>query len=385
MTLVDNLLDLDLSIDFSISKGNLLAAVSHLEGVVEKKNTIAILGNILIEANEDNTLTLTTTDMDILASETIEANVRKAGKITIHVQTLFDILRKLKKDDDVNITLKNAPNPIVELSAGKFNIKMPFLNAENFPLISMDDYSSMFELPAVDLKYMIESTQFSISQEETRYYLNGIYLHNDEGFLAAVSTDLHRLSKAKVLLPQGAQNFTGIIIPKKSVMEINKLLEGFTGNIVIKISAAKFSMEFENIKFISKLIDGQFPDYVSVIPQTSPNQIILDRVELKKTIELMIVVADDKTKNIKFSIIPNKIIISVYSELHGNAKEELEIDYNGPETDISFNAKYVLDILAVISGNKINFNFNDAYSAVCIIDNDEKEDKARFIVMPTRN
>lgn len=384
MTLVESMLDLDLSINFSAKKEELFKAISHLQGVVERKNTVAILGNILFEAQEDNTIVLTTTDMEILASETINGVVNKAGRITIPAITLFEIVKKIDDGQVINISLTHSSNPVVEISSGRFNGKIPFMNPDNFPLMSIDDYTSIFEITSAELRNLIDKTKFSISNEETRYYLNGIYLHADDGFLCAVSTDLHRLSKAKITAPDGLQNFNGVIVPKKSIAEVRKLIDDFNGLLTIKVSPAKLAVEFDNISFISKLVDGQFPDYNIVIPVSQPNEFIINRSIFIKSLELVAIVAPDKTRNVKINISENKLLIYTTSEMYGNAQEEIEINYSGSSVEISFNVKYILEILSVIESDKVKISFSDSYSAVTIIDAIDTEGIALFIVMPTR-
>lgn len=383
---METLLDVDTLVDISISSDELSSVLGNLKGIVERKTTLPILSNVLVTCSATDEITVTSSDMDMIASQTMSADVRKKGKFTVPASTLYDVVRALKSGSVVNIVVKLSPegHPNLELTSGKYSIKLPYVAADNFPVISIDDYNCSFEMPAKDLFRIIDKTKFAISSEETRFYLNGIYLHTDDNKkLCAVSTDLHRLAKAETEAPEGSSNLkTGIIIPQKAVLELHKLLNSFTGVVYIKASSTKVSFEFGKAKLITKLIDGVFPEYQAAIPEASPIKVILEKSALDYAVTLVSIAAPDKTKSVKLSFADGTLSLTTSSDMASNAREELDLDYNYDPLEISFNAKYILDILKTLDSGKVELNLADSFSAMLVRDTDSNSEI--YILMPTR-
>ena len=371
---------------FSIDRSALLMALQHVHSVVERRNTIPILSNVLIEAKEDGVY-LTATDMDIAVIEKVDmekSEIIQLGTITTSAQMLYDIVRKLP--ENIKVELLSEKNDRLGIKASSSSFALNCLPSEDFPSISEEDFKHSFDIDAIDLIRLIDKTSFSMSSEETRYYLNGIYLHSiKEGEinkLRTVATDGHRLSRVDMSLPDGADGIPGVIIPRKTIMEIRKLLEDHTGNISLSLSDTKIRLSFNNVILTSKLLDGTFPDYSRVIPEkneklvTIPNQLISEAVDRVST------VSTDKTRAIKININKATLIISATNPDKGSASENIDIDYDGDEVEIGFNSKYVLDVARQIKGKDIIIKLSDAVSPTLVYDKDDKE--VLFVLMPMR-
>ncbi|MBN9543798.1 MAG: DNA polymerase III subunit beta [Alphaproteobacteria bacterium] len=383
---MDTLLDVDTLVDIAISSDELSMVLGNLRGIVERKTTLPILSNVLIQATSSDEITITASDMDMIACQTMSADVKKKGKLTVPAVTFYEVVRTLKSGSIVNISLKNTQDgqPIIEISSGKYSIKLPYVSADNFPVISIDDYTSSFEIPAKDVYRLIDKTKFAISTEETRFYLNGIYLHvTNDNKISAVSTDLHRLAKANSEAPIGSDNLkTGIIVPQKAVSELYKLLNSYTGVVYVKASNTKVSFEFGKIKLVTKLIDGIFPEYQAAIPESSPIKVTIDKKSLEYALTLVSIAAPDKTRSVKLAFSKGLLALTTSSETAGNAREELDIDYDYDALEISFNARYLLDVLKTVDGEKVVLNLSDSFAAMMVTEEEKTEEL--YIVMPTR-
>ncbi|AIF80599.1 DNA polymerase III subunit beta [endosymbiont of Acanthamoeba sp. UWC8] len=368
-----------------IKKSNLQKALNHVQSIVEKRNAIAMLANVKIEA-KDNRLAFTTTDMDISITDLVEAEVDQPYSTTIPVLTLYEIVKKIPEDADITFeaSADNINQILVKFASSKFTL--PCLPAEEFPNFELGDTTHNFKISSSALKLLLTKTRHAISNEETRYYLNGIYLHSIEsegaGLLRAVSTDGHRLARAEVALPEGAKNIPGIIIPKKTVNELIKLVEDFNDDINIGLSVNKAIFEIGNSKLITKLIDGKFPDYTRVIPTNNDKQLEISCKDLIKSIELVISVSSDKTRAVKLDIEPSKVVLSASSEMNGNASgtQMLAANYNLEPISIGFNSKYVLDSLNTMEGDTVRFMLSNSSGAVIALDS--ADDKSLYILMP---
>ena len=371
---------------FSIDRSALLMALQHVHSVVERRNTIPILSNVLIEAKEDGVY-LTATDMDIAVIEKVDmekSEIIQLGTITTSAQMLYDIVRKLP--ENIKVELLSEKNDRLGIKASSSSFALNCLPSEDFPSISEEDFKHSFDIDAIDLIRLIDKTSFSMSSEETRYYLNGIYLHSiKEGELnklRTVSTDGHRLSRVDMSLPDGADGIPGVIIPRKTIMEIRKLLEDHTGNISLSLSDTKIRLSFNNVILTSKLLDGTFPDYSRVIPEQNEKLVTISNQLISEAVDRVSTVSTDKTRAIKININKATLIISATNPDKGSASENIDIDYDGDEVEIGFNSKYVLDVARQIKGNDIIIKLSDAVSPTLVYDKDDKE--VLFVLMPMR-
>lgn len=367
----------------SIERAALLRSLNHVQSVVERRNTIPILSNVLMKAG-DGALALSTTDMDLEINESVAANVGTAGSTTVPAHTFHDIVRKFPDDSTVELEV-NAEGTQMSVKAGRSNFKLSCLSPSDFPEIGTGEFSIEFAMPAGDLRALIDRTKFAMSTEETRYYLNGIYLHEAETegvkVLRAVATDGHRLARFEMPLPEGAVGMPGIIIPRKCVGELRKLIEEAADTITIKVSENKIRFEFDHVVMSSKLIDGTFPDYERVIPKGNDKIVEIDPAIFTKAIDRVATISDGKSRAIKIQLNGKSMVLSASSAEAGSAVEELEINGES-EMEIGFNAKYLLDITSQIEGEGCRIILADSASPTIIQDNSDSS--ALYVIMPLR-
>ncbi len=371
----------------TIERAKLLRCLSHVQSVVERRNTIPILSNVLIEAHDDGTVKIMATDLDLQVVESLDAAaVEAAGAITVSAHLLFDIARKLP--DGSQVSLETAENRMT-VKAGRSRFQLPTLPRDDFPVIVEGDLPTSFELPARVLAEMIDRTRFAISTEETRYYLNGIFLHvsdDDQPSLKAAATDGHRLARFTLARPEGAAGMPDVIVPRKAVAELRKLLEeALDGNVEIDLSASKirFTLGGEGgVVLTSKLIDGTFPDYSRVIPTGNDKLLKLDPKSFYEGVDRVATIATEKTRAVKMGLDTDKVTLSVTSPDNGTAAEEVPADYSSDAFEIGFNANYLKDILGQIDGDTVELHLADP-GAPTLIRQDEKS-PALYVLMPMR-
>jgi DNA polymerase-3 subunit beta len=367
----------------TIERAALLAALGHMQGVVERRNTIPILSNVLIEASGER-CTLTATDLDIAVVESVPARVSKGGATTAPAHTLHDIVRKLPEGADVE--LATAPEQRLNLRAGRSNFHLACLPKEDFPAMTAGEFPCRFALPAETLRRLIDKTRFAISAEETRYYLNGVYLHAPRSgaaqVLRAVATDGHRLARVEAPLPEGAADMPGVIVPRKAVAELRKLLDTVSGPVEITLSTTRIRLACDDVVLVSKLIDGTFPDYERVVPTRNDKRLEVDGKTLAAAVDRVSTIASDKSRAIKLGLDRNRLVLSAASPEHGSASEELAVAYDAAPLEIGFNSRYLLDIAAQIDGDNACFSLADAASPILV--RDSSDDSASYVLMPMR-
>jgi DNA polymerase-3 subunit beta len=371
----------------TIERATLLRCLSHVQSVVERRNTIPILSNVLIEASADGTVKVMATDLDLQVIESMQAvSVDDPGAITVSAHLLFDIARKLPEGSQVG--LETTDNRMT-VKAGRSRFQLPTLPRDDFPVIVEGDLPTSFELPAKTLAELIDKTRFAISTEETRYYLNGIFLHvsdEDQPVLKAAATDGHRLARYTIPRPDGAEGMPDVIVPRKAVAELRKLLdESLDGNVEIDLSASKirFTLGGEGgVVLTSKLIDGTFPDYSRVIPTGNDKLLKLDPKSFFEGVDRVATIATEKTRAVKMGLEPDKVTLSVTSPDNGTAAEEVPAQYASDGFEIGFNANYLKDILQQIEGDSVELHLADP-GAPTLIRKDEKS-PALYVLMPMR-
>ncbi len=370
----------------TIERATLLRCLSHVQSVVERRNTIPILSNVLIEAEGDSSLKVMATDLDLQVVEHMDASVEDAGSITVSAHLLFDIARKLPEGSQVS--LETAENRMA-VKAGRSRFSLPTLPRDDFPVIVEGDLPTSFELPAKTLAELIDRTRFAISTEETRYYLNGIFFHvsdEDQPVLKAAATDGHRLARFTIARPEGADGMPDVIVPRKAVAELRKLLEeSMDGNVQIDLSASKvrFTLGGEGgVVLTSKLIDGTFPDYSRVIPTGNDKLLKLDPKSFFAGVDRVATIATEKTRAVKMGLDRDKITLTVTSPDNGVASEEVPAEYSSDGFEIGFNAGYLKDILSQIDSDVVEIHLADA-GAPTLIRKDENA-PALYVLMPMR-
>ena len=373
--------------EFKINSTDLLKALSHIHGIVEVRHTLPILSNIILEAKDDK-LILSSTNLDIYCSDKIKAEVLQSGEVSVSAVTFFEIIKRLPSGSEVLMIMKEGENEI-RLTCGRSKFNLSTLKTDDFPIISDSDLSTNFVLSADELIRIIDKTKFAVSNEETRYYLNGIFLHKAERnsiqFLRAVATDGHRLAQYDIPLTQGAEDITGIIIPKKTIYELRKVLDDANGDVSVSLNENKIKFSFNDLKVVSKVIDGTFPDYTKVIPQKNDKNFKTNNGDLKTAIDRVSAVAaneESKSKAIKFCIENNSLSLSVESQSKGSANEMIDVNYSGDKVDIGFNSKYIIDICNEVDGDEISISLSDSISPAIILD--KTDENLFFVLMPMR-
>ena len=368
---------------FQISKLNIFKTLTHLQGIVDKKNSLPILSNILIEAKE-NSLILSSTDMDISIVEKIDCNVLEEGSTTINSQILYDIVRKLDDYSEIEI-ISNSGN-ILTLRSNGSRFSLASLPKEDFPIIEQKNEGHSIKLNSKILSKLIDKTKFAISNEETRYFLNGLYFNitneNNKTNLILVGTDGHRLAKFSHELDQNISQIIGVIIPKKTINELSKLLSDLDQEIEIIISSTKIIFYIENLVFISKLIDGTFPDYKRVIPSDNNNILQVNREKLLSAVDRVSTIANEKSPVIKIKLLKDIINLNTVNNENSTATEDLKLSYNGDEFEIGFNSKYIMDLVNNLDDEKITLKLKDGSSP--IIAQENTNSNLIYVLMPMR-
>ncbi|MGD9924987.1 MAG: DNA polymerase III subunit beta [Pseudorhodoplanes sp.] len=368
----------------TVERAQLLKSLGHVHRVVERRNTIPILANILIRA-ERGKLTLKATDLDLEVNEAIAAEVSPAGATTVPAHMFYDIVRKLPDGSQIVIEA-TGDRGVLTIRAGRSRFTLQTLPESDFPDLNAGDMTHSFRLPAGDLKKMIDKTQFAISTEETRYYLNGIFLHtaitNKTEMLRAVATDGHRLAQFEIPLPSGAKGMPGVIVPRKTVGEVQRLIEDSEAEFLIELSTAKIRFTIGDVVLTSKLIDGTFPDYAPVIPLGNSKTLQVDKNEFEHAVDRVSTVSSERGRAVKLALAGGKLTLSVNNPDSGSATEELEVEYDSDPLDIGFNSRYLLDIASQIDGETAVLKLSDPGSPTLIQDKDGG--KALYVLMPMR-
>ncbi len=364
---------------FSIERAALLTALGHVQNVVERRNTIPILSNVLMSADE-GTLTLVATDLDIEVSEDTDANVMTSGQVTAPAHTLYEIARKLPEGAQVSFSVGGDGR--LEVDAGRSHFTLPLLPPADFPAMTADGFTHNFAMPASALIRLIDKTKFAISTEETRYYLNGIYFHANGGMLRCVATDGHRLALAETDIPAGAAGLPGVIVPRKTIAELRRLLDSVQGDVSISVSDAKIKFGLGKAVLTSKLIDGTFPDYDRVIPKGNDKILTLDNSVFASAVDRVATISAEKSRSVKLSLSRDTLKLAVNNPESGMAHEDLMVDYDAGDLEIGFNAKYLLDVAGQIEGAEAVFHLADPAAPALV--KDPKDDGALFVLMPLR-
>lgn len=368
----------------TVERAALLRSLGHVHRVVERRNTIPILANVLLRG-EGEGLRLKATDLDIEVTETVNADAAQKGATTVPAHVIYDIVRKLP--DGAQVSLETAGDAgQMQIRSGRSRFMLQALPESDFPDLAAGDMPFRFSLPPADLKRLIDKTQFAISTEETRYYLNGIYLHTIESngamMLRAVATDGHRLARVEIPAPDGAEGMPGVIVPRKAVAEIQKLLETGEESVAIELSSSKIRLTVGGVVLTSKLIDGTFPDYQRVIPSGNDKRLTVDRDDFARAVDRVSTISSERGRAVKLALNEGRLVLSVTNPDSGSATEELEVDYDTAPLDIGFNARYLLDITSQLDGDTALFRLADPGSPTLI--QDREGSPALYVLMPMR-
>jgi DNA polymerase-3 subunit beta len=374
----------------TVERAALLRSLGHVHRVVERRNTIPILSNVLLRGDGEG-LRLKATDLDIEVTETITADAAEGGGTTVPAHVIYDIVRKLPEGAQVSLETAGDAGQM-QIRSGRSRFMLQALPESDFPDLAAGEMPFRFSLPPADLKRLIDKTQFAISTEETRYYLNGIYLHTIESgsgsgagstmMLRAVATDGHRLARVEIPAPEGAEGMPGVIVPRKAVAEIQKLLEGGEDSVAVELSSSKIRLTVGGVVLTSKLIDGTFPDYQRVIPNGNDKRLTVERDAFARAVDRVSTISSERGRAVKLALNEGRLVLSVTNPDSGSATEELEVDYDTAPLDIGFNARYLLDITSQLDGDTTLFRLADPGSPTLI--QDREGSPALYVLMPMR-
>ena len=369
---------------FSIERSALLKAVGQAQSVVERRNTIPILANVLIEAEGDQ-VSFRATDLDIEVVDEAPAKVERAGATTVSAVTLHEIVRKLPDGALVTLTDDGASGRLT-VEAGRSNFALATLPKEDFPVMASSEYEANFVCAAPVLRRLFDKSKFAISTEETRYYLNGVYMHVADAaggqVLRCVATDGHRLARIDADLPSGAQSLPGVIVPRKTVGELRKLLDDDETEIAVSVSETKVRFAAPGITLTSKVIDGTFPDYTRVIPGGNTRRLEVDAAEFAQAVDRVATVSSERSRAVKMSLDEDRLVLSVNAPDSGAAEEELAVAYGDDSLEIGFNAKYLLEIASQVDRENAVFLFNSSGDPTLM--REGNDETAVYVVMPMR-
>ncbi len=368
---------------FQIKRDKLLKSLTIAHNIIERKNTLPILSNVLLEI-KNKTLNVIATDLDIVFHDQInELEIDKEGSTTTSATVLYDLLRKLPSNQDISFDLQNENKLKISSMNSKFNLNC--LPVDNFPNFGDDFVSEPILLDGKKFLSLLNKTKISMSNDDTRHYLNGIFLHmtasNKSTYLTGVATDTHRLSSSSIPVKEN-NNFKPFIIPKKTVFQLANLLQETGENLAISNGDTKIKFKIGSSTIISKVIDGKFPDYDKVVPKNNKKILSLNVKDFIHSIERVITVSIDRKEGLNLQLEKDKIQLSVNSSSSGEGKEVLKGDYQNENLAISFNARYLLDIASEIEDEKIFLNLNDAISPVLI--QDKSDNQSYYVIMPMK-
>ncbi len=368
----------------TLERSNLLKSLNHVHRVVERRNTIPILSNVLLKA-AGASLEMKATDLDLEMTEATPAQVERTGATTVPAHLLYDIVRKLPDGAEVMLKTADDGNSMTVIS-GRASFRLQCLPQSDFPELSAGSFSHIFRIDSSVLKHLIDKTQFAISTEETRYYLNGIYLHTIESggqlSLRSVATDGHRLARADTEAPAGSEGMPGIIVPRKTVAELQKLVDNPDVAVTVELSDTKIRFTIGSVVLTSKLIDGTFPDYQRVIPTGNDKKLTIDRQTFSQAVDRVSTISSERGRAVKMVIAAGQVTLTVNNPDSGSATEEIAADYDADAMEIGFNARYLLDVAAQLTGSDARFLLADAGSPTLI--QDTSDENALYVLMPMR-
>tara|TARA_A100001015_G_scaffold253653_1_gene293983 strand:+ start:3691 stop:4797 length:1107 start_codon:yes stop_codon:yes gene_type:complete len=367
--------------EFTVSKMMLFNALSHFQSVVEKRNTIPILSNVKVKTHS-NKIEITATDLALEITEVIDAKVIQEGELTVPSQMFFDIIRKAPEKCIIEIKQDlDLGQMFIFFGDSKFSLS--YLPTSDFPQMENESLENIISISSQDFSYLIDDTKFSMGLDESRQYLNGIYFHQTEGFLTCVATDGHRLSRCQIIKDADLKNFDGIIIPKKTVYEISKILEGSDEILEVSFSKTKIQLKIDKIKITSKLLSANFPDYESVIPKDNNLIMITDCIAFAETIDRVSTVSAEKFRTVKLDISEDKCVVSSFGQEKSAGTEQIKVKYSGPSININFNAKYILDVLNIFKSGEISFTFSESTAPTTL--KSTKKKNSLYLIMQMRS
>jgi DNA polymerase-3 subunit beta len=362
---------------FSAQRETILKPLQAVIGVVERRQTMPILSNVLIVAREGE-LVITATDLEVELAAQINLDVESPGEITVPGRKLLDICRALPNDVAVTVSVEGDKATV---RAGRSRFKLTTLPAGDFPTVDEIATQQTLTLARKDLKRLLEKTHFAMAQQDVRYYLNGMLLETEGEVLRAVATDGHRLALCEVPLGSGSTSSEQVIVPRKGVLELQRLLDG-DGDVAVTIGSNHVRVDLDGIRFTSKLIDGRFPEYGRVLPSHPNNVVTADRELLRHALQRAAILSNEKYRGIRLDLGTNTVTIQANNPEQEEAEEGLEVEYGGDEMEVGFNVNYLLDALSAVDTEQVQMGLVDSNSS-CLIRGPD-QDGEKFVVMPMR-
>jgi len=356
----------------------ILGPLQAVIGVVERKQTMPILANVLLAA-KGGKLSVTATDLEVELVATSEVDVQRSAEVTVPGRKLFDICRALPEGTEITLT-QEGERMLVRARKSRFTLTT--LPAAEFPTVEEINAEQTINVPQKDFKRLLEKTHFSMAQQDVRYYLNGLLLETSAKLLRSVATDGHRLALCEVDLPEGAKVGQQVIVPRKGVLELQRILGNEDQTLGVSIGSNHLRVQIGDIRFTSKLIDGRFPEYGRVIPANPPKIVMAVREDLRQALQRAAILSNEKYRGIRFALKPNLLTIQAHNPEQEEAEEEVEVGYEGEEVEIGFNVNYLLDALAAVDSPDVQIGLTDGNSS-CLI-RSAADGSARFVVMPMR-
>jgi DNA polymerase III subunit beta len=363
---------------FNIDREALLPVLQTVSGVVDRRQTLPIVSNLLFNLEQDS-LSVTATDMEVELIVKIDMQLQETGELTLPARKLLDICRALPNEAKLQFEVKNDR---VMIKSGRSRFTLATLPAQEFPVIDIKDNVVAFNVKQKALEQLLENTQFAMAQQDVRYYLNGLLLEITKDTLRAVATDGHRLALDEAEIKAAIEEPIQIIVPRKGVTELTRLLQNEDNEIEIQISTNHIRVKNSNSCFTSKLIDGRFPDYQRVIPELSETPVFADREELRSSLTRASILSNEKYRGVRIIFDSDKLRALAHNPEQEEAEEELEVEYKGTEIEIGFNVSYLLDTLSIIKSEKVRLSVLDPNSSCLILPQDES--RCQYVVMPMR-
>ncbi len=364
--------------ELKIDRELLLKPLQQVIGVVERRQTLPILGNVLLKAS-DNKLAITATDLEIEMVSQIQILDAAVGETTLPARKFMDICKALPNESTLTIKVDGER---ATLRSGKSRFVLSTLPATEFPNIDAFEAAVSFDIPQNQLKYLLDQTHFAMAQQDVRYYLNGLLFEFTEGLIRVVATDGHRLALCDLKMDTGVSELQQVIVPRKAVMELTRLLDNSDETVTVELGNNHIRLTTDHVSFITKLIDGRFPDYQRVVPQGGDKIVIADRTLIQQALSRASILSNEKYRSVRFTLSSGSLQVMANNPEQEEAEEEIAVEYDGPGLEIGFNASYVIDALSVISGDTVQLELTDQNSC-CLIRSPESA-ACRYVVMPMR-
>lgn len=361
-----------------VGRNELLSALASVIGVVERRQTLPVLANFLLEAREDE-LVVTGTDLELELVGRARVQNLTPGRVTVPARKLFDICRGLPEGAEIQI---EAGQDRATVRSGKSRFSLAALKAEEFPAMGPVTGGREIRLSRAQLKNLLEKTQFAMAQQDVRYYLNGLLIDATAKRIRAIATDGHRLAFSEVTTETGLSEGVQAILPRKSVMELNRLLDGSDSELRLVVGQGQVQVDIDVVRLTTKTIDGRFPDYERVIPDNGEKRVTADRELLRRSLARTAILSNEKFRGVRLQLEPSVLKLSTHNPEHEEAEEEIEVGYSGQSLEIGFNVNYLLDALGAISGNEIVLELKNADSSGLVYQADDSSSK--YVIMPMR-